>query len=546
MQLELRHISKTFGPLKANNNINYVFEEGTAYAILGENGAGKSTLMKIIAGYQPPDPGGTLIIDGRPVSIESPNDAIKYGIGMLYQEPLDFPPMTVLENYITQRPGSRFLPKWGDARAELSRIAERFGFVLDPDALLESLTIGERQQLEIVRLLSLNVKFLILDEPTTGISEDQRQKLFATLRQLASEDRLTIVIVTHKLADVEALSDKVLVLRHGRVTGTCSMPTPPQELVRMMFGQAQPPEMRPPASLGDPVLEVRDLTIQTRLLTINGINAEVKAGEVLGLAGLDGSGQESFMRACAGLNRISWQDHLMSGLVLAALLVLFDYILGYSSTVFTITILIVIGLALGPLAAFLVRYLVDREEHIFIEGRPTRWLSYRDLRARGVAYLSAGRLEEGLVAGLSLTQHFALAGASRLPWINWFKMRQITNDAIKTYDIRGHAASPIQTLSGGNQQRVALALLPNNLKLAFLENPTRGLDVNSARHIWRLLLTRRENGTAIVFSSPDLDEIIEYSDRVMVFSSGRYTLVEHPHDINAQKLGMLIGGKAHE
>jgi simple sugar transport system ATP-binding protein len=161
----------------------------------------------------------------------------------------------------------------------------------------------------------------------------------------------------------------------------------------------------------------------------------------------------------------------------------------------------------------------------------------------GMAYLSAGRLEEGLVAGLTLTQHFGLAHADPRPWINWFRVRQRTQEGIRTYDIRGQATSPIQTLSGGNQQRVALALLPDNLRLAFLENPTRGLDVNSARHIWKLLLSRRDGGTAIIFSSPDLDEIVEYSDRVIVFSSGRWTLVDDPMEINAQRLGMLIGGK---
>lgn len=568
MQLELRHISKTFGPLKANNDINHTFQEGRIYAILGENGAGKSTLMKIISGYQQPDTGGELLINGTPTVIHSPSDALNNGIGMLYQDPLDFPPMTVLENYLTSHPRTGFLPDRSEARREFLSIAQRFGFHLDPDMLIEGLTIGERQQLEIVRLLSLKIGFLILDEPTTGISEAQRQTLFSTLKQLAAEDKLTIALVTHKLADVEELCDEVMVLRHGRVSGTCTMPQPPDTLVRMMFGHTEEAvrekatrtmnwvqlsrgllpdsDNLPALPLGQPILQVKELTLQTRLLTIENITLDVREGEVIGLAGLDGSGQGDFMRQCAGLNRVSWRDHVMSGIAFAGLIILFDYLMGYSSTVFTTTLLLLLGLTLGPVFISLLSYLRDRTEHVYFDGIPTRWMSYRDLRERGLAYLSAGRLEEGLVTGMTLTQHFALAKLSKIPWVNWFAALRRTNEGIKQYDVRGQAFSPIQTLSGGNQQRVALALLADNLRLAFLENPTRGLDVNSARNIWHLLLSRREKGTAIVFSSPDLDEIVAYSDRVMVFSSGRCTLVDDPAKINRHDLGLLIGGLRHD
>jgi simple sugar transport system ATP-binding protein len=543
MQLELRHISKTFGPLKANRDISYTFAQGQTYAILGENGAGKSTLMKIIAGYQAPDAGGELLINGRPVRITSPHDAITHGIGMLYQDPLDFAPMTVLENYITARPKQGFLPDWAAHRAELLRLSRRFGFSLDPQRHIESLTIGERQQLEIVRLLSLHVQLLILDEPTTGISEEQRQQLFSTLRQLAQEDGLTIAIVTHKLADVEALCDEGLVLRHGQMAGTFTMPTPPQELVRLMFGQSPPPDEREAVPLGDPILAVQDLTLQTRLMSIPQISLEVKAGEVIGLAGLDGSGQVDFMRACAGLNHISWRDHIASVVAFAFLSLVFGLILGYSTTVLSVLLAIAAAVTLSPLALALYRAALRPSEAIRFAGQPIGRLNYRDLRGRGLAFLSAGRLEEGLVAGLTPTQHVALTEKSAAPVVNWGQSKRKTQEAIQIFDIRGQPTSLIQTLSGGNQQRVALALLPPDLKLAFLENPTRGLDVNSARNIWHLLLERRKGGTAIVFSSPDLDEIVQYSDRVLVFSSGRCTLVEERDAMNAHRLGLLIGGK---
>lgn len=562
MQIELRHISKTFGPLKANNDITHIFEAGHIYAVLGENGAGKSTLMKIISGYQQPDVGGEILIDGKQTIIHSPSDALKNGIGMLYQDPLDFPPMTVLENYLTAHPKTGFLPNRASAREEFLSIAGRFGFTLNPDMLIEALTIGERQQLEIVRLLSLKIGFLILDEPTTGISELQRQTLFSTLKQLAKEDKLTIAVVTHKLADVEELCDEVMVLRHGKITGVAAMPVPTSELVHLMFlhaaeqtqtaptrtiewvkvnmGQPRNDPSHPILSVGKPILQVKNLILQTRLLKIEGIHLEVREGEVIGLAGLDGSGQNDFMRRCAGLNRVSWRDHLTSGIAFAILFVLFLYLMDDSTTVFTAAMLIIAGLTLAPVSLAITRYLNDRMERVYFDGKPTNWLNYRDLKEQGLAYLSAGRLEEGLVTGMTITQHFALIG--KLPWVNWFAAFRHSNEGIQKYDVRGQAYSPIQTLSGGNQQRVALALLPENLKLAFLENPTRGLDVNSARNIWHLLLTRREAGTAIVFSSPDLDEIVAYSDRVIVFSSGRCTLVEDTSKINRHDLGMLIGG----
>ncbi len=565
MKLELHHISKTFGPLKANNDITYPFESGRIYAVLGENGAGKSTLMKIISGYQQPDAGGQMVINGTPVVIQSPSDALRHGIGMLYQDPLDFPPMTVLENYLTLHPKVGFLPDYAAARQELLSIAQRFGFKLNPDMLIEGLTVGERQQLEIVRLLSLKIGFLILDEPTTGISEEQRQTLFATLKQLAREDNLTIALVTHKLADVEELCDEVLVLRHGRVVGQATMPIRPAELVKMMFGQAREMEgQKSPATrtmawvkltsgelpdpdtdvgyAGKPILHVEDLNLKTRLLTIENIQLDVHEGEVIGLAGLDGSGQTEFMRHCAGLNRVSWRDHLTSGIAFALLLTLFGYLMDDTLTVFTTAMLIIAGLTLAPIALAISRSLNERAENIQFNGQATRWVNYRDLRERGLAYLSAGRLEEGLVAGMTLTQHFALAKLTKYPWVNWMASLRNTQEGIKQYDVRGQAFSPIQTLSGGNQQRVALALLSEHLKLAFLENPTRGLDVNSARNIWHLLLERRKHGTAIVFSSPDLDEIVAYSDRVLVFSSGRCTLVDDPAKMNRHDLGLLIGG----
>jgi simple sugar transport system ATP-binding protein len=389
---------------------------------------------------------------------------------------------------------------------------------------------------------------LILDEPTTGISAAQRQQLFQTLRQLATQDGLTIALVTHKLADVEALCDEGFILRRGRMVGQFDRKVSKGALVDMMFGtQAQTALAEPPPhheASGPPLLKVSQLRLSTPLQSIAGIDLEVRPGEVIGLAGLEGSGQIPFMHHCAGLENTSWGGHLLSLGVFMGLGLLFAYLLGYSSTLFVTSLAVLAAVLLSPLALALLRSLGQSEGGIFFQGRPLAWQSYRDLRRQGLAYLSSGRLEEGLISGLSLTEHTALAEGGNPLWVNWRAGRAKTEAAIRTYDIRGQAHSPIQTLSGGNQQRVALSLLPPYLKLAFLENPTRGLDVQSAAHIWNLLLAGRDEGMAIVFSSPDLDEIVKYSDRVLVFASGACTLVEGRLD--PQYLGWLIGGSQGE
>src|SRR5690606_38150114 len=239
MQIELRHIHKRFGPVHANNDIDVTFQGGRIIGVLGENGAGKSTLMKILAGYQPAD-SGDIIIDGRVADYRGPQAAIHYGIGMLQQDPLDVPAFTVLENFIF---GSRM--RHTEARARLREISQRFGFSLDPDMPVSQLSIAQRQQLEIVRLMALNVRALILDEPTTGISAEQKALLFDTLRSLARNDGMTVLLVSHKLEDVIALCDEVVVLRAGRLTGRGEMPLTTQELVRLMFGQSFAMQERP-------------------------------------------------------------------------------------------------------------------------------------------------------------------------------------------------------------------------------------------------------------------------------------------------------------
>jgi general nucleoside transport system ATP-binding protein len=487
MKIELRHIHKRFGAVHANNDINLTFDSRQIVGILGENGAGKSTLMKILSGFQAMD-SGEIWLDGKLVRYNGPQAAIAAGIGMLQQDPLDISAFTVLENFIYGQLGN-LSPNRKTAQAQLEQLSRRFGFELDPDMPVTQLSIGQRQQLEIVRLLALGVRALILDEPTTGISIEQKTILFDALRELAAKDSMTILLVSHKLEDVITLCHEVAVLRAGRIVGSMDMPATTAQLVTLMFGQELAPQPRQPLQneSADMVLTLDKIQLQNKRVAINNFSLRERAGEIIGLAGLDGSGQEILLRVCVGLEKYS-------------------------------------------------------RGQITIAGQDMTGKSYRDFLQSGVAFGAAGRLEEGLVAGLTLTEHMALA-TSHDSFIDWDHARQYTETQIKQYNVHGQPESLIETLSGGNQQRVLMALMPQQPVLMVLEQPTRGLDVDSSRWIWQQLLASRNSGTAIIFSSPDLDELVTYSDRILVFCAGWVHEVSDVGGTTIDELGWLICGQ---
>lgn len=489
MAIEVSHIHKRFGPVHANNDISVTFHSGRIIGVLGENGAGKSTLMKILSGYQPAD-SGEIRIDGQAVKYDGPLAAITQGIGMLQQDPLDIGAFTVLENFIYGR-REGWLSNSGRSAAQnrtrLQQYAQRFGFDLPPDALIETLSIAQRQQLEIVRLLALGVQALILDEPTTGISAEQKDRLFSALRELAEEDGLIVLLVSHKLEDVIALCDEVIVLRAGQLVGQRDMPASKRDLVALMFGGEVPTPEKPPAPPGATIMQIRDLHTGDRRLQLADMSLDVRAGEVIGLAGLDGSGQELFMRTLAGLH----PTHSGS---------------------------------------------------VTLSGDDITRLTYRQRMKRGLVFSAAGRLEEGLVAGLTLTEHMALVANGGVR-IDWKAIQKRMDSQIEQYDVRGRSSDNIEQLSGGNQQRVLMSLLPEAPRLMILEQPTRGLDVESAAWIWEKLLERRKTSGAIIFSSPELDELITYSDRIIVFYAGHTFEVKDAATVTVDQLGHLIGGE---
>lgn len=486
MNVELKNINKHFGKVHANKNINLTIPSGSLQGILGENGAGKSTLMKILSGFIHADSGSEIILDGKTVKMNSPADAIKYGIGMLHQDPLDFPPMKIIDNFLLGMPGG-FFPNRKKAAQDFNALQKEYGFSLDPDDYVDSLTVGERQQLEIMRLLFLGVRLFILDEPTTGISAAQKEKLFATLRKFP-EQAMTVIFVSHKLEDVENLCDRVAVLRAGELVGELTPPYQTKKIIELMFGKEVTLGERQSAPVGEPTLSLRNVSLEDARLKIKNINFEVREGEVIGLAGMEGSGQNLFMQACAGLVR--------------------------------------------PVGG-----------KILLKGQDLSGKSYHVFKKRGVGFLPAARLEEALIPGLTLTDHFILAEEPRGVFIDHAAGRAVTEERIQSFNIRGTPLTPVESLSGGNQQRAELALLQNPLSLILLEHPTRGLDIESVIYIWGKLKERCKQNASIIFMSSDLEEILQYSDRVLVFFSGKISQPLDARTTSVEELGELIGGK---
>lgn len=487
MKVELQQICKRFGLVQANDNVSLTVEASTIHGLLGENGAGKSTLVKVLSGFISRD-SGTVLLDGKAVEIQTPADAIAKGVGMLHQDPLDFPPLSVLDNFMVGKSGTGFLDRRRSLR-DLQRLSAQLNFNLNPYEIVGNLTVGERQQLEVLRLLSLGVSTLILDEPTTGISASQKTALFAAMKQLAAEGK-SIIFVSHKLEDVEELCDRVTVLRHGKLMGNAEIPCPDAVLIDLMFGRELALPLKPQTRQLETSLQLENVTVVTDRLTLR-VSLDADRGEVIGLAGLEGSGQQQLLLLCAGLLRAS-------------------------------------------------------TGRVIVDGVEMTHQSYRHYLEKGIGYLPADRLKDGLVHGLSIHEHVALRTPSRSLFVDWRETLAQTVQAIATFNIRGRPNTRVERLSGGNQQRTQLALLPVPLNLLLMEHPTRGLDIESVLWVWQQLIARCQGGTTILFMSSDLDEIMQYSDRVIVLSGGQASQPIATADLTVERLGQMIGGRLSE
>ncbi len=491
MDVELVNIYKTFGRVHANDGISLKVKSGTIQGILGENGAGKSTLMKILSGFIQAD-SGDILLDGSKVVIQSPADSVKLGIGMLHQDPQDFPPMKVIDNLIIGSPVGLF-PNRKKIIKQFEELQKQFNFAISPDTYVDTLTVGERQQLEILRLLWLGAEVLILDEPTTGISASQKALLFETIRKLAAQGK-AILFVSHKLDEIETLCSQVAVFRQGKNVGSMVPPYSTEHLVEMMFGKTIARSEKTCDTQDQINFEIDKLKIDDRRLVIKDVSFQIRRGEVIGLAGMEGSGQAMILRALAGIIR--------------------------------------------PTGGHI--YMMDGKPDGRVDLAGKHYFQFRNL---GISFLPAARLEEGLVQGLSLAEHFALAEKQEGFLIDREEVEKLSQQRISDFNIRGTPESRIEELSGGNQQRAELALMRNPLRLLLLEHPTRGLDIESSMYIWTKLKQRCAEGASILFISSDLDEVVHYSDRILVFFGGRVSPAFDASLVTIDQLGQLIGGK---
>ena len=498
MKLELRGITKRFPGVLANDAIDLDDSGGEIHALLGENGAGKTTLMNVLYGLYHADE-GEVLIDGTPVSFESPRDAIAAGIGMVHQHFMLIPVFTVTENVMlgVEETSVAGLLDRREARRRVEEISSRYGLEVDPDALVEDLSVGAQQRVEIVKALYRDAEILILDEPTAVLTPQETRELFGVMGSL-QESGKGIIFITHKLKEVLAIADRITVLRRGRVVGS----TTPEEadeaaLASMMVGRDVRLEVeKGPAEPQAPVLEVEDLTVldDRGQAAVNGISLEVRAGEVLGVAGVQGNGQTELVEAITGLRAVD------AGRVL-------------------------------------------------IKGEDLTRASPRHVFAAGVGHIPEDRIRDGLVADFSIADNLVLNQYYLPPlargWVRDDEAVLRTAEQRKeAYDIRTPSVlAPVSTLSGGNQQKVIVAReLSREIALLVASQPTRGLDVGSMAYIHEQVISARDGGTAVLLVSSELDEVLSVSDRVAVMYRGRIVGMVDPATIGREEIGLMMAG----
>ncbi|HEY3313728.1 MAG TPA: ABC transporter ATP-binding protein [Bacillota bacterium] len=494
--LETRGITKSFPGVLANDKISFDIRKGEVHALLGENGAGKTTLMSILFGlYQPQE--GEVRFDGRAVRIDSPKAALRLGIGMIHQHFMLIPNLTVLENVILGLPSARPpLLELGKARAGVRELFDRYNFDIDLDAYIRDLSVGAQQRVEIVKALYRRARLLILDEPTAVLTPQESEELFGVLRGLR-EQGASIIFISHKIEEVLEISDRVTVLRDGRVVGTVqTAATTREELARLMVGREVITSLpKAPAEPGPVVLEMTGVTLQggTRS-ALHEVSLTVRAGEILGVAGVDGNGQDELGEVIAGLRR------------------------GYSG-----------------------------ETRVF--GKDIAGMSAKGLIEAGLGHIPADRRRQGLVMEFDVGENMILHAHDRPPLarhglLALAKIREYAQGLIDAYSIKAPGSgTPIRHLSGGNQQKVVLAReLDRRPRLLLILQPTRGLDIGAREYVHRQLLEQRGKGAAIVLISTDLEEVRSLSDRLAVIYEGRIVGELDPRTAGVEKIGLMMAG----
>ena len=496
--VSLRDVSRRFGPVLANDRVSLDLAHSEVHALVGENGAGKSTLMKVLYGLHPAD-SGTIEVEGRAVRIHNPTDAMRLGIGMVHQHFLLVDTLTVAENVVLgtepRGPLGMFAP--GRAARAVRALAERYRLPVDPRARVSTLSVGEQQRVEILKALHRGARVLILDEPTAVLTPQEVDELFAVLRELRDAGT-TIVLITHKLAEVRALADRVTVMRGGRVVGGGPVSDfDTTRLAELMVG-------RVPAPLGaraerehtEPRLEARGLTVRSTRgpAVVHDVTLSVHAGEIVGVAGVEGNGQHELVECLAGLR---------------------------------------------PAAA----------GRVIVAGRDVTGRGARAHTEAGLAHIPADRLRRGLVEDMTTAENLVLGRqreAARGPWLGGPTLRESARAPLAAHDVRPADPDAIAgRLSGGNQQKLVVAReLDRPVQALLAAHPTRGVDLGAVDAIHRRLLAARDAGLAVLLVSSELSEILALSDRIVVMTGGRIVHTTTPAATDERTLGLHMTGRA--
>ena len=496
--LELRGISKAFPGVVANDHIDLQLNQGEILALLGENGAGKTTLMNILYGLYTPDE-GRIIIREQETTIRSPNDAILQGIGMVHQHFMLVPPLTVTENVMlgVESVVHRLFLDRRSASARIREISTTYGLEVDPNAVINTLPVGVQQRVEIIKVLYRNADILVLDEPTAVLTPQEVRDLFKIIRTLVERGK-SVIFITHKLNEVMALADRITVLRRGKVVGTTApAQTDEGTLASMMVGRAVELTVhKEPAVPRDVVLDVDRLEIldNRQNQAVNGVSFQVRAGEIVGVAGVHDNGQTELVEALTGLRKV------LAGTV-------------------------------------------------SIAGQDTTRTLPRKIIERGVAHVPEDRQRDGLVLSFAVADNLVLSTYYLQPYARGIALQEkailaTASALVREFDVRTPSVdTPVSNLSGGNQQKVIVAReFSRPIVLLIAAQPTRGLDVGSVEYIHRRIIEKRDQGTGVLLVSSELDEIMELSDRIVVMYRGQIMATVQADQVTREQLGLLMAG----